>query len=147
MTQRCAIECHVLITKTVSSWLCLGLGNWNNRNDLTNSFNMDVLNRYGKCFFKYQRTLLRLAGHDFFLPNFKPGLLGFFMYFVLAMFLFSNLYTIFCYDLFNRLSAIGFLCLALEVSVLWNKIKRNSFLKGTVCSLLLKFSQSNMAST
>lgn len=78
---------------------------------------MDAFNRYHKCFFLYERTLLQLIGHDVFLPDFKPGPLAFTMYAILAFFIGTNLYTFFYYDLFNGLNAIMFMCLSLEVSI------------------------------
>lgn len=77
---------------------------------------MEAFDRYHRCFFKYERTLLQLIGHDFFLPNFKPGLLAFAAYSTLALFIFSTIYTMIYYDLFAMLNACLLLCLSLEVS-------------------------------
>lgn len=85
---------------------------------------MEAFNRYHKCFFQYQRTLFQLIGHDVFLPNFKPGILAFAMYAVLAVFIFTNFYTLIYYDLFNGLNAFMFLCLSLQVSVRFHQMPR-----------------------
>lgn len=83
---------------------------------------MDAFNRYHKCFFRYQRTLFQLIGHDIFLPNFKPGILAFIMYVILAFFIYTNLYTFFYYDLFNGLNALMLMCLSMEVSISFSVI-------------------------
>lgn len=80
-------------------------------------FVMDAFNRYHKCFNKHIRTLLQIAGHDFFLPKFKRGLHAYAMYAMLILFTITNVYTIFTYDPFTVWNAVMFMCLHLEVSI------------------------------
>lgn len=77
---------------------------------------MDAFNRYHKCFFTYERAMLSLIGHDYFLPNFKPGILAFTMYAIAAVFISTNLYTILYYEPFIKLNGYIFMCMAMAVS-------------------------------
>lgn len=83
---------------------------------------MDAFSCYCKCFYKYDRTLFRLIGHDFFLANFKPGLHAFAVYFMLGFAIFNITYTIFYYDIFNKLNASMFLMQGLVVNLQINNL-------------------------
>lgn len=78
---------------------------------------MEAFNRYHKCFFKYERTLLSMIGHDYFLPEFRPGILAFAVYALTVTFIFSNLYTILYYEPFTVLNGCIFMSMSLVVSV------------------------------
>lgn len=62
--------------------------------------------------------MLQLMGHDYFETNFKPGILAYSVYTLLALFLFTNLYTILYYEPFTVLNASIFMCMAVVVSVI-----------------------------
>lgn len=78
---------------------------------------MDAFNRFHKCFFDYERTLLRLIGHDYLKPNFKPGIVAYFIYTLTAIFLFTNTYTILFYEPFTILNGCVFMNVSVVVSV------------------------------
>lgn len=96
---------------------------------------MEALSRFRKCFFVYERNLLRLVGHDIFVENFKPGLHAHLLYGLLVSFIFSNLYTIYAYDSFMLLNALMFLFIAIEVSVFVGFVAHPQKLKTKLISL------------
>lgn len=77
---------------------------------------MEAYRRYRKCLFGYERTLLRLVGHDLFAENFKLGPYAYSLYGLLVFFLFTSAYTMIYYDAYIILQNMMFLCLAVQVS-------------------------------
>lgn len=79
---------------------------------------MEAYNKYRKCFFVYERTLLRLIGHDYLSPDFKPGIVAYTIYALLVLFMCTNAYTIIFYESFIILNGCMFMCMSLVVSVI-----------------------------
>lgn len=77
---------------------------------------MDAFNRFHKCFFEYERSLLRMIGHDYLDPNFKPGILAYLIYTLTAIFMITNSYTILFYEPFTVLNGCVFMNLSVVVS-------------------------------
>lgn len=78
---------------------------------------MEALFRFNRCIFEWERSLLKLVGHDFLGGTFKKNLMTFTVYFIIVVSLGAMGYSIMFYDSLTKIFNLAFSLIALQVKV------------------------------
>lgn len=73
--------------------------------------------RIQTIFYKWQRTLVVMVGHDIYTENFEFKTLFYIVYSMILAFLISAVNTMITREIFMKLEAFAYLCVFLEVSM------------------------------
>lgn len=76
---------------------------------------MEAYNRFNKCIFKWERTLLKLVGHDLLAPKLKPTIMTFVIYGAIVVSTIFVTYTFINYGLLEKCFSIHAISLAIQV--------------------------------
>lgn len=76
---------------------------------------MESYQRFYICFYKWERTLLKLVGHDILNKDFKVDLHAYILYGLMVAFAISNVYTFIVWDWFTKMSSIIYACVFIQV--------------------------------
>lgn len=101
---------------------------------------MDAFTRFNRCIFEWERTLLKLVGHDLLAgTKFERNFITFAVYGLCCTFLVSIFYTFIFYDPLSKIFALLFLFLIAQVIYFFFIFQVQDFLKKCSTVFFLNF--------
>lgn len=82
---------------------------------------MEAYNRFNRTLFEWERSLLRLLGHDFIAEKFERNFMTFVLYGILGSAMFGIFYTFIFYDGLERIFSLLFFLIASQVINIFEK--------------------------
>lgn len=76
---------------------------------------MEAYNRFNRCIFEWERTLLKIVGHDFLGGKFERNIVTFTVYFLVIATIITMGYTFVCFDILAKIFTLLFFLILLQV--------------------------------
>lgn len=98
---------------------------------------MDATSRFNRCIFEWERTLLKIVGHDFLGETFKKNLITYMVYFTIAMANGSMIYTFMLYGTLERIFSLLFFLIAVQVNLFRHIVFKLYLFSWILCIIYL----------
>lgn len=82
-----------------------------------NKTGMDFYTRYTRCIYRWERTLLKIVGHDILGDEFKKNILSYFVYFLICFTISNQLYSFIYFDSKTKIFMLHCIFMAIQVCV------------------------------
>lgn len=76
---------------------------------------MEAYNRFMKCVFKWERSLLKCVGHDILAPKFKQTPMTFLTYVTLLSVAITEIYTFLNYGMMEKMFSLHAFSMTIQV--------------------------------